>query len=73
MTIGPFDMVLDFGFRSPEEVTRGQEASYEVVARVAMGLGHAKSMLPLMAKLLADYEQKFGPIPSPGFEDFSKG
>jgi hypothetical protein len=73
MTLGPFDMVLDFGFRSPEEAARGQEAGYEVVTRVAMSLGHAKSMLPLMAKLLADYEQKFGPIPSPGFDDFSKG
>jgi hypothetical protein len=73
MALGPFDMVLDFGFRSPEEAARGEEGSYEVVTRVAMSLAHAKSMLPLMAKLLADYEQKFGTIPSPGFDDFSKG
>lgn len=72
MTVGPFDMVLDFGFRSPEELARGPDADYEVVARVAMSLSHAKSMLPLMAKIIADYEQKFGPIPAPGFGDFSR-
>ena len=72
MTAGPFDMVLDFGYHSPEELARGQEADHEVVARVTMSLSHAKSMLPLMAKIIADYEQKFGPIPSPGFGDFSR-
>jgi hypothetical protein len=70
MTIGPFDLVLDFGFRSPEEAVRGEEGGHEVVARVAMSLSHAKSMLPLLAKLIADYEQKFGQIPAPGFDDF---
>jgi hypothetical protein len=72
MTVSPFDMVLDFGFRSPEEWARGPDAGYEVVARVAMSLSHAKSMLPLMAKVIADYEQKFGQIPAPGFGDFSR-
>jgi hypothetical protein len=37
-----------------------------------MSLSHAKSMLPLMAKVIADYEQKFGQIPAPGFGDFSR-
>lgn len=73
MLIGPFDIVLDFGFRSPEEAVRGQEAGYDVVARVAMSVGHAKSMLPLLAKLIADYEDKFGQIPAPGFDDFMRG
>jgi hypothetical protein len=72
MYLGPFDMVLDFGFRSPEELARGEEADHEVVSRVAMSLSHAKSMLPLMAKIIADYEEKFGTIPSPGFGDFSR-
>ena len=73
MAIGPFDMVLDFGFRSPEEAARGEEGSYDVVARVAMSVGHAKSMIPLLAKLIAEYEEKFGPIPAPGFDDFTRG
>jgi hypothetical protein len=73
MTIGPFDMVLDFGFRSPEEAARGQEGGYDTVARVAMSVGHAKSMIPLLAKLIAEYEEKVGPIPAPGFDDFMRG
>jgi len=73
MAVGPFDMVLDFGFRSPEEAARGQEGGYDVVARVAMSVGHAKSMLPLLAKLIAEYEDRFGQIPAPGFDDFMKG
>jgi Protein of unknown function (DUF3467) len=72
MTSGPFDLILDFGFRSPEELARGQEGGYEVVARVAMSLSHAKSMLPLLARVIADYEKQFGPIPSPGFGDLSR-
>lgn len=73
MAVGPFDMVLDFGFKSPEEAARGQEGGYDVVARVAMSVGHAKSMIPLLAKLIADYEQRFGQIPAPGFDDFLRG
>jgi hypothetical protein len=70
ITTGPFDMVFDFGFRSPERARSGS-AEFEVVSRVAMSLGHAKSLLPLLAKQIADYESRFGPITSPGFEQFS--
>lgn len=71
ITLGPFDCVLDFGFKAPEETRRGS-ADYEIVARVAMSLGHAKSMLPIMARTIAEYEKEIGEIPSPGFEGFSK-
>lgn len=71
VTLGPFDCVLDFGFKTPEQTRRGS-ADYEMVARVAMSLGHAKSMLPIMAKSIADYEKQVGEIPAPGFEGFSK-
>ncbi len=37
-----------------------------------MSLGHAKSMLPLLARAIADYESQVGEIPSPGFEEGSK-
>lgn len=70
ITMGPFDMVLDFGFKSPERARAGS-AEFDVVARVAMSLAHAKSMLPLLAKQIAEYESKVGPITAPGFEEFS--
>jgi hypothetical protein len=70
ITTGPFDMVFDFGFKSPER-TRSGSADFDVVARVAMSLGHAKSMLPLLARQIAEYEEKVGPITAPGFEEFS--
>jgi hypothetical protein len=71
VTTGPFDMVMDFGFKSPE-LARKQSPDFDIVVRVAMSLSHAKSMLPILAKQIADYEQRVGPIVAPGFEDFSK-
>ena len=71
VTVGPYDIVLDFGFKPPESQKR-QSTEYENVARVAMSLGHAKSMLPVLAKMIAQYEQHVGPITAPGFEDMSK-
>jgi hypothetical protein len=71
ITVGPFDMVIDFGFKSPEQ-TKRQSADYEVVARVAMSLAHAKAMLPLLARIIAKYEQQVGPITAPGFDDSAK-
>jgi hypothetical protein len=72
LTTGPYDIVLDFGFRGPESMKRGPEGGYEVVARVAMSLAHAKSMVPLLARVIADYEENVGPITAPGFEDLGK-
>jgi hypothetical protein len=68
VTMGPFDLVLDFGFKDPERQRAGSP-DYEIVSRVAMSLAHAKSMLPLIARLIAEYESKIGPITAPGFED----
>ncbi len=71
VTMGPFDVVIDFGFKGPEQSRRGS-ADYDIVARIAMSPGHAKSMLPLLARMIADYEQQVGPIPAPGFDDMAK-
>ena len=71
VTVGPFDLVMDFGFKPPESTKRGSTES-EPVVRVAMSLAHAKSMLPLLARAIAEYEQKVGPITSPGFDDAAK-
>ena len=70
-TVSPYDMVIDFGFKPPEQQRRGG-TDHEVVARVAMSLGHAKSMLPLLANMIAQYEQNVGTIPAPGFDDLAK-
>lgn len=67
ITTGPFDIVFDFGFKSPERA-RSQSAQYDIVSRVAMSLSHAKSILPILARQLAEYEGQFGDIPAPGFE-----
>ncbi len=67
ITAGPFDVIMDFGFKSPEKMAKGS-ADYDLVARVVMGLGHAKSMIPLLARVIATYEQQVGPITAPGFE-----
>ncbi len=72
ITTGPFDMILDFGFRSPEQLA-ARPTEYLVVARVAMSLAHAKSMLPILAKAIADYENRVGTITAPGFDDQAKG
>jgi hypothetical protein len=71
-TTGPYDIVLDFGFRSPESVKQGPTGGYTVVSRVAMSLAHAKSMLPLLARVIAEYEENVGPITAPGFDDMGK-
>jgi hypothetical protein len=70
ITIGPYDMVLDFGFKSPETARTGS-MEFDVVARVAMSLAHAKSMIPILTKQIAEYESKVGPITAPGFDEFS--
>jgi hypothetical protein len=71
VTVGPFDMVMDFGFKTPE-ATKKNSPDAEPVARVAMSLAHAKSMLPILARVISQYEQDVGPITAPGFEDMSK-
>ncbi|MCU1427554.1 MAG: hypothetical protein JWL83_1554 [Actinomycetia bacterium] len=71
-TTGPYDIVLDFGFRSPEAVKRGPDGGYVVVSRVAMSLSHAKSMLPLLARVIAEYEENVGPITAPGFDNLGR-
>jgi hypothetical protein len=70
MTTGPYDFVFDFGFKSPERARAGS-AEFDIVARIAMSLGHAKSMIPLLTRQIAEYENKIGPITAPGFEEFS--
>jgi Protein of unknown function (DUF3467) len=64
---GPFDVILIFGLQ--ESAVGSGEHSVEEVARISMSWGHAKSMIPLLAKMVADYESKYGEVPAPGFGD----
>jgi hypothetical protein len=70
-TLGPYDIVVDFGFKGPEQARKGSP-DYDVVARVAMSLGHAKAMLPILARMIAQYESNIGPITAPGFDEQAK-
>jgi hypothetical protein len=64
-------MIFDFGFKNPERARAGS-TEFDIVSRVTMSLGHAKAFLPILAAQIAQYEQQFGPITAPGFEDLSK-
>lgn len=66
--LGAFDFTIEFGYRAPEE----PPAKWTKVATVGMSLSHAKTMLPILAKLIAAYESQYGQIPAPGYEDQAK-
>ncbi len=78
MNLGPFDVTMDFGYATPEDrrrlATEGGEAQvgYETKVRVAMSHAHAKSMIPILAGLIAGMEAEAGTIPTPGFEEKAK-
>jgi Protein of unknown function (DUF3467) len=67
--VGAFDFTLDFGYKPPEE--RGTPR-YNKVCTVGMSLSHAKTMLPIIARLIAQYESQFGKIPAPGYDEQAK-
>ena len=66
---GPFDLMLVFGLAQAVTVGSPGLQAHEIteVVRVSMSWGHAKSMIPLLAKMVADYEQQYGEVPAPGF------
>ena len=66
---GPFDLTLIFGLQQPPVVPGPAEQGVQEVVRVSMSWGHAKSMIPLLARAVAEYETKFGQVPSPGFDE----
>lgn len=72
-----FDVTMTFIEADPTALPEGQgepnAPRIHAVAQVTMSLGAVKAMIPLMVKLIADYESRFGEIPSPGFDESSKG
>lgn len=67
ITTGPFDIIMDFGYKSPERA-KEHSGKYEIVARIAMSLTHAKTILPLLVDQIAKYEDAYGVIPAPAFK-----
>lgn len=76
MSIGPYDVTMDFGYQSPEDRREAADTDSPPrstpLVRIAMSHGHAKSMIPLIASLVAKLESSVGTIPTPGFEEKSK-
>lgn len=67
---GAFDVMLTFGLQQAADATSEQnQPPIDEVVRVSMSWAHAKSMIPLLARLVADYESKYGEVPAPGFGD----
>lgn len=63
----PFDVMLDFAARQPE-APPGPVSHHEIGVRIATSWGQLKAMIPLLTRVVADYEEIHGVIPSPGFE-----
>ena len=76
---GPYDLTFTFlearadvPTLAPGEEIGPPNPTTHPVAQVVMSWGHAKAILPLLVKLVAQYEETFGEIPAPGFDQFSK-
>ena len=68
---GLFDVSLTFGEQNySRRLAEGVET--HALVKVSMSWGHLKSMVPLLAKVVAGYEQQFGEIPAPGFDTMWK-
>jgi hypothetical protein len=76
LSTAPYDMTLTFievdGTRLQDSIDGPHETRMKAGCQVIMSLGHAKAMVPLLVKAIADYEQQFGEIPAPGFDQQSK-
>jgi hypothetical protein len=68
---GPFDVSLTFGEQNySRRLPEGVET--HALVKVSMSWAHLKSMVPLLAKVVAGYEEQFGEIPAPGFDTMWK-
>ena len=64
--IGAYDFTIDFGYRRPDQSASRQ---FDPICTVGMSISHAKTMLPILARLIAAYESQFGTIPAPGYDE----
>jgi hypothetical protein len=71
---GPLDVMLIFGILEPTPgAPSGEPPEIKEVMRISMSWAHLKSMIPLLARIVADYESKVGQVPAPGFDELWKG
>ncbi|MGO9027355.1 MAG: hypothetical protein ACLQOZ_01805 [Acidimicrobiales bacterium] len=73
---GPFAVTITWLDADPTELPEGQLGPHgspiRAIGQTVIPLGMAKAMIPLLVKMIAEYETKFGQIPSPGFDELSK-
>jgi hypothetical protein len=76
VAVGPYDATLTFLESDitilPEEQVGPHIPVLTARAQVVMSLGCAKALIPILVKSISDYEQQFGAVPAPGFEEDSK-
>jgi hypothetical protein len=77
---GPFDVTFTFLHTDTTKLpdtavseTKWGGSGLSVECQVYMSLGHAKAMIPLIVRQIAEFEEKWGVIPSPGFDESAKG
>ena len=64
-----FDVLLEFGYKAPSPPGEPPAADFTVLTRIVMSPAHAKTMIPILATVIADYEKQMGgPVPAPGFD-----
>ncbi len=69
----PFDLIMTFGTQSLADTSKHETKNlWRPSLRIQMSHAHAKTMLPMLAKMLADYEARFGTIPAPGFDQLER-
>ncbi len=54
------------GTALPPEAVGPHEPSVKAVCQVVMSIPHAKALLPLISRVIAQYETQFGVVPAPG-------
>ncbi len=67
--LGPYDITLDFGYKSPEQA---QSVEFHRAARISMSISHAKAMAQILQGLIGNYEKAVGAVPLPPQEKESR-
>jgi hypothetical protein len=71
-----YDLTITFLEGDPTILPDDQVGPHSPVlqarVQVTMALGCAKALIPGLVKAISQYEQQFGMVPAPGFEEDSK-
>jgi len=73
---GAYEVTITWLDWDPTILPEGQEGPHgsppTAIAQTVLSYGAAKALIPMLVKMIAEYESKFGEIPSPGFEELGK-